>query len=104
MVACLTRRIAPLVEPGRLSTGLEARVELHPAADGAHFSLALLLKPDVYSLLDSLDEDPEAHPVLQVALLENLRHPIATRIYPWRNLQDCRSAARLAFRHDPPGH
>jgi hypothetical protein len=93
VVACLSRRIAALVEPGRLSTGLEARVDLHPAADGAQFSLTLLLKPDVYSLLASLDEDPEAHPVLQVALLENLRHSVATRIYPWRDLQDCRAAA-----------
>lgn len=93
VVACMARRIAPLVEADRLSTGLEARVELHPAADGAYFSLTLLLKPDVYSLLASLDEDSEAHPGLQVALLENLRHPVATRIYPWRNLQDCRAAA-----------
>lgn len=93
VVACLARRIAALVEPDRLGTGLEARVELHPATDGTHFSLTLLLKPDVYSLLASLDEDPEAHPALQVALLENLRHPIATRVYPWHNLQDCRAAS-----------
>lgn len=92
MVACLARRISPLVAPERLSTGLEARTELHPAIDGAHFSLTLLLKPDVYSLLANLDEDPEAHPVLQATLLENLRHPIATRIYPWRNLHDCSAA------------
>lgn len=93
VVACLARRIAALVEPDRLGTGLEARVELHPATDGTHFSLTLLLKPDVTSLLASLDEDPEAHPALQVALLENLRHPIATRVYPWHNLQDCHAAA-----------
>jgi hypothetical protein len=93
VLACLARKISPLVAAEHLSTGLEARVALHPAVEGAQFSLTLLLKPDVYSLLSSVDEDPEAHPVLQVALLNNLRHHIETRIYPWRNSQDCREAA-----------
>ena len=93
VVACLARRITPLVAPELLSTGLEARAELHPSTSGTQFSLTLLLKPDVYSLIASLDEDSEAHPVLQAALLGNLRHHITTRIYPWRIPYDCRAAA-----------
>ena len=53
----------------------------------------LLLKPDVASLLASLDEDAEAHPDTQVALLENLCHPITTQIYLWRESGDCKAAA-----------
>ena len=94
VVMCLSKHLSPLVEPAHLSTGLEARIELHAVADLAYFSVSLLLKPDVYSLLASLDEDVEAHPDLQLALLENLRHPIATQIYPWDKLQDCRVAAK----------
>ena len=50
VVTCLSKYLSPLVEPARLSTGLEARVELHAVADLVYFSVSLLLKPDVYSL------------------------------------------------------
>lgn len=94
VVACLSTHIEPRVNSAPLSTGLEARVTLHAIAKDVYFSVNLLLKPDVYSLLATLDVDAEAHPELQVALLENLRHPVATQIYPWGNLQDCRTAAK----------
>ena len=68
---------------------------LHAVSDKVYFfSVNLLLKPDVYSLLANLDEDAEAHPELQISILENLRYPIATQIYPWSNLQDCVTAAK----------
>jgi len=109
VVACLLTHIEPRVKSAPFSTGLEARVALHAIAQDVYFSVNPLLKPDVYSLLANLDEDAEAHPDLQVALLENLRHPIATQIYPWGNLQDCRAAAkwlssmtRQAFDLSPP--
>ena len=57
-----------------LRSGLEARVAVHArAGDHAYFSVNLLLKPDVSTLLASLDQDAEAHPDIQVALLESLR-------------------------------
>lgn len=94
VVACLSTHIAPRVESARFSTGLEARVALHAVTNDVYFSVNLLLKPDVYALLTSLDEDAEAHPELQIAMLENLRYPVATKIYPWRKLQDCAAAAK----------
>ena len=94
VVACLSTHIEPRVKSTPFSTGLEARVALHAIANDVYFSVSLLLKPDVYSLLANLDEDAEAHPELQAALLENLRHPIATQIYPWGKLRDCRAAAK----------
>lgn len=94
VVMCLSKHLAPLVDPALLRTGLEARVALHAiAANDTYFSVNLLLKPDVSSLLANLDEDAEAHPDIQVALLENLRHPITTQIYPWRESGDCKAAA-----------
>ena len=94
VVACLTKHITPRAQSAPFSSGLEARVALHAVSNEVYFfSVNLLLKPDVYSLLANLDEDAEAHPELQVALVENLRYPIATQIYPWDNLQDCRMAA-----------
>ena len=94
VVACLANHLAPLVDPALLRTGLEARVALHAnATDELYFSVNLLLKPDVSSLLASLDEDAEAHPDRQKALLENLRHPVATKIYPWRESEGCQAAA-----------
>lgn len=94
VVMCLSTHLAPLVEPARFRTGLEARVALHASAgDDTYFSVTLLLKPDVSSLLVSLDEDAEAHPDIQVALMENLRHPIAMQIYLWGKTGDCRGAA-----------
>lgn len=94
VVMCLSKHLAPLVDPALLRTGLEARVALHAmGANDTYFSVNLLLKPDVSSLLASLDEDAEAHPDIQVALLENLRHPITTQIYPWRESGDCKVAA-----------
>lgn len=94
VVACLFTHIEPRVKSAPFSSGLEAHVALHAIAHDVYFSVSLLLKPDVYSLLANLDEDAEAHPELQVALLENLRHPIATQIYLWDNLQDCSAAAK----------
>ena len=94
VVTCLSANIEPRVKVTPFSTGLEARVALHAMAHDVYFSVNLLLKPDVYSLLANLDEAAEAHPELQVALLENLRHPVAMQIYPWDSLQDCRAAAK----------
>lgn len=66
VVMCLSIHLTPLVEPALLRTGLEARVALHASAgDDTYFSVNLLLKPDVSSLLASLDEDAEAHPDIQ---------------------------------------
>lgn len=94
VVRCLSKHLGPLVEPALLRTGLEARVTLHATpGNDVYFSVNLLLKPDVSALLANLDEDAEAHPDIQVALLESLRHPIATQIYPWRKSGDCKAAA-----------
>ena len=94
VVTCLANHLAPLVEPALLRSGLEARVAVHASAgDHPYFSVNLLLKPDVSTLLASLDQDAEAHPDIQGALLENLRHPIATKIYPWRESGGCQAAA-----------
>lgn len=94
VVTCLANHLVPLVEPALLRSGLEARVAVHASAgDPPYFSVNLLLKPDVSTLLASLDQDAEGHPDIQVALLENLRHPIATHIYPWRDSGGCQAAA-----------
>lgn len=93
VLACLALRVEPALVTELPSGGLEVRVAMHPASSGTHFSLTLLLKPDVSSLLDVHDDEAEAHVELQTALLNKLRYPIATRVYPWRNSADCHTAA-----------